>query len=245
MLGKNRIHKFITTLTTVAVMCVYSAAALAAPGNSNGEITVTGQVTVDGQPAVSNSTVVSGSTITTGTSSSAVISLGNSGKVELFADSSMTLKFTDNSIVAMLSAGKIRVMNSAGIGATVTTRKATVVADTGQANSFSVDVGCSDDIKCTQTFVETASGLVTLRTANSVKQVAAGTDASSGTFNQTGCKPCMRPGSAPPIPVAGIGTGAIAALLIGAGAAAGLAIFLGRENDVSANDSVTVISPIV
>ena len=243
MLGKNGIHKFITTLTTIAVMCVYSAVAIAAPTNSNGEITVTGQVTVDGQTAVSNSTVVSGSTITTGANSSATVSLGNTGKVELLADSSITLKFTDNSIVAMLTAGKIRVMNSAGVGATVTTRKATVVADTGQANSFSVDVGCSDDIKCTQTFVETASGLVTLRTSNSVKQVASGTDASSGNLNQTGCKPCMRPGSAPPIPVAGIGTGVIAALLIAAGAAAGLAIFLG-DNEISTRDSVTVISPI-
>ncbi len=243
MLGKNRIHKFITTLTTVAVMCVYSAIAIAAP-SSNGEITVSGQVTVNGQPAVSSSTVVSGSTITTGANSSATISLGNTGKVELLSDSSATLKFTDNSIVVMLTSGKTRVMNSAGIGATVTTRKATVVADTGQANSFSVDVGCSDDIKCTQTFVETASGLVTLRTSNTVKQVAAGTDASSGTLNQTGCKPCMRPGSAPPIPVAGIGTGTIAALLIGAGAAAVLAIYLGQENEVSTNGNIVVVSPI-
>ncbi len=244
MLGKNRIHKFITTLTTVAVMCVYSAAALAAPTSANGEITVSGQVTVNGQPAVSNSTIVFGSTITTGANSSAIISLGTTGKVELLSDASVTLRFTDNSIVVMLTLGKIRVLNSAGIGTTVTTRKATVVGDTGRANSFSVDVGCSDDIRCSQTFVETASGLVTLRTSSTLKLVAAGTNATSGTLNQTGCKPCMRPGSAPPVPVAGLGSGAIAAILIGVGAAAVLAFYLGRDNEITTDGQITVVSPI-
>lgn len=240
MLGKKRINKLITTF---AALCVCATAALAAP-NSDGEITVTGQVSVNGQPAVSSSTVVSGSTVTSGANSSAIINLGSKGKVELAADTSLSLKFTDNSIVAMLSAGKVRVMNAAGIGATVTTRSGTVVADTGQANSFTVDIGCGDDAKCSQTFVETASGLVTLRSANTVKQVAAGTDASSGNPSQTGCKPCMRPGSAPPTPVAGIGNGAIVAIIVAAAAAAGAAMFLGRDNEVNQSGGVTIISPV-
>ncbi len=242
MLGKNRINKFITTLSAVAMLCVSSSFAFASVG-ADGEITVTGQVTVNGQSVVSNSTVVSGSSITTGAGSGATVSLGSKGKIELLSDTTVTLKFTDNSIVAMLSTGKIRVLNSAGIGATVTTNKATVVADTGQANSFTVDVGCSDDIKCSQTFVETASGLVTLRSANTVKQVAAGTDAASGNLPQTGCKPCMRPGSTPPVPVSGISGGAIAAILAAAGGAAFLAIWLGRENNVTTDGGVIIISP--
>lgn len=243
MLGKNRINKFITTFSAIAMLFVSSSFAFAAVG-SDAEITVTGQVTVNGQSVVSNSTVVTGSSITTGAGSGATISLGSKGKIELLSDTTVILKFTDNSIVAMLSSGKIRVLNSAGIGATVTTRKATVVADTGQANSFTVDVGCSDDIKCTQTFVETASGLVTLRSSNTVKQVAAGTDAASGNLPQTGCKPCMRPGSAPPIPIAGISSGAIAAILAAAGGVALLAIWLGRENEITTDGGVTIISPI-
>jgi hypothetical protein len=244
MLGKNWIHKIITTFASVAVLLAYSSIVIAAPGNADGEITVSGQVTVNGQPAISNSTLVSGSTITTGANSGAVISLGSNGKVELLSDTSVTLKFTDNSIVTMLTTGKVRILDSAGTSSTVTTRKATVVADVGQANSYTVDVGCSDDIKCSQTFVETASGLVTLRTANTVKQVAAGTDAASGNLSQTGCKPCMRPGSAPPIPVAGISGAAMAAILAAAGGAAIAAAWLGRDNDVTTEGGITVISPI-
>jgi len=241
MLGKNRINKFITSVMTLAVISVLTTIAFAAP--KNGELTVSGQVTVNGQPAVTNTTIVTGSKITTGANSSAIVSLGSVGKVELLADSSITLNITDNSIVVMLTLGKTRVLNSAGIGATVTTQSATVVADTGQANSFSVDVGCADDARCTQTLVETASGLVTLRSGSSVKQVAAGTDATSGNPAQTGCKPCMRPGSAPPIPVAGVAPGVIAAILIGVGAAAAAAIILGRDNEITTDGNIVVVSP--
>ena len=51
MLGKNLIHKSITFLTAVAVWSVFSMAAIAAPADTMGEITVNGQVTVNGQPA--------------------------------------------------------------------------------------------------------------------------------------------------------------------------------------------------
>jgi len=244
MLGKNRINKFITTLTSIAMLLAYSSFAIAAPGVADGEITVTGQVQVNGQQVVSNSTVVSGSSIITGAESGAIINLGSNGKVELLSDSSVTLKYSDNSIVAMLNSGKIRVLNAAGVGSTVTTRSATVVADAGQANSYTVDVGCSDDVKCTQTFVETATGLVTLRSANSVKQVAAGTDAASGNLSQTGCKPCMRPGSAPRVPVAGIGGGALAAILAAAAGVAIAAILLGGDNEVTTDGGVIIVSPI-
>jgi len=63
MLSKNLIHKSFTLLTAIAVWCVYSMVALAAPKDITGEITVSGQVTVNGQSVVSNSTVVSGSSI--------------------------------------------------------------------------------------------------------------------------------------------------------------------------------------
>ena len=241
MLGKN-IHRFITSVAAIAMICTYSAVAIAAP-NADGGITVTGQVTVNGQSAVSDSTVVSGSTVVTGANSSAVISLGDRGKVELMHDTALTLKFTDSSIVAMITSGKVRVLSSAGIGATVTSKSATVVADAGQSNSFTVDVGCSDDVKCTQTYVETASGLVTLRSANTVKQVAAGSDAASGNLSQTGCKPCMRPGSAPATAIAGIGGGALAALLAAAGGAVIAAILLNDDQNITTDGNTTVVSP--
>jgi len=230
MLDKNLIHKSITYLTAITMLCLYSTVSLFAQSVVKGEITVTGQVTVNGQTAVSNSTVVSGSTITVGANSNAIINLGNNSRVELLPETSITLKYSGNSIIAMLSSGKVRISNAAGTAATVTTKSATVVADTGQANVFTVDIGCGDSTKCAQTYVETATGLVTLRSGSTTKQVAAGTDATAGT-SQTGCKPCFRPGSAPPAAVAGIGAGAIAAILIGAGGAAVAAIIYGKKTD--------------
>lgn len=244
MLNKNLIHKSITLMTVVAVWCVFSMAVLAAPGDVMGEIITTGQVTVNGQNIASSSTFTSGSTVVTGANSSATINLGKNGRVEILGDSSVTLKFTGNSIVGLLTAGKVSVSNSAGVATTVTTRNATVIADAGQADSFSVDVGCSDEVRCTQTYVETVAGLVTLRNGSTDKQVAAGTNATYGNPSQTGCKPCMRPGGGPPVAVAGLGVGALAAILLAAAGVVGAGVFLGGNDDVEiGGGTVEVISP--
>jgi len=239
MLGINRIRKTITVMTAVAVWCVYSMVAFAAPPDITGEITVTGQVSVNGQAAVSNSTIASGATVTTAKGSSAVVSLGKLGRVEVSEDSGVTLKFSEGSIIAMLSSGKVRVSNNAGVAATVTSKNATVMGDSGQANSFAVEAECS------HTHVDTASGLVTMREGNSDKQVAAGTSAIAGDLSQAGCKPCMRPGTGEAVPVAGIGTGAIALILLAAAGAAGAAVLLGSsDNDVTVGGGTVVVSPV-
>lgn len=248
MLGKQIVRKLTTFILGIAILCVYSMVALAAPKDVTGEITVTGAVSVNGQTAVSNSTIVSGSTIVTAAGSSAIISLGKNGRVEILDDSSINLKFTDNSITGMLSSGKVRVTNSAGIVTTFTTANSTVIADTSQANSFSIDVGCGDGAKCAQTFVETVSGLVTLRNGSVDKQVAAGTDATVGNPSQQGCKPCLRPNPNPGVfPVAGFSNGALAALLVAIAAGVGAAIFFGTRGnsfDGIGGGPVTNPSPI-
>jgi hypothetical protein len=231
MLGKQIVRKTTSLILATAIFCVYSMVALAQQ-QSSAEITVNGTVSVNGQPAVSNSTIVSGSTIVTGANSSAIISLGKSGRIEVLDDSSLTLKFNDNSITGILSTGKVRVSNAAGIGTTFTTANATVIADSAQANSFSIDVGCGDGAKCAQTIVDTASGLVTLRSGNSDKQVAAGASESVGNPQQQGCKPCFRPNPNPGVfPVSGISSGALAALLAAVAAGVGAAIFFGMRED--------------
>lgn len=238
MLGKFR--KSLTLLTTIAIWTVYSMVAFAAAPDMTGEISVTGQVSVNGQQAVSNSTLTSGSTIATGSGSSAVVSLGKAGRIELAADTNLTLKFTDSSVVGMLSSGKARISSAAGVATTFTTKDTTVLADAGQADSFSLEVECS------HTHVDTLSGLVTMRTGSNDKQVAAGTTAVAGNLSQTGCAPCPRPNSAPPVAALGLGSGAIAAILLGIGGAAAVAVILGSNgNDVTSdnNGTVIVISP--
>lgn len=240
MLGKTFIKKSTSLVLAVAVWCVYSMVAFAAPQNATGDITVTGQVTVNGQSISSGSTIVSGSTIKTGEGSSAIVSLGKAGRVEVAENSELNLKFTDNSITGILNAGKTRVSENAGIATTITTKDGVAIADAAQANTFAVEVECS------HTHVDTMAGMVTLRTGNTNKQVAAGMDAVAGNLQQTGCKPCLRPGTPVPLPVAGIGGGALAAILLAVAGGVAAAIFLGsRGNDIDdQGGGVVVVSPI-
>lgn len=233
MLGKNCFRKVTTSLTAVAVLCVYSMVGLAAAKDLTGEITVTGQVSVNGQATVSNSTIISGSTIVTGPNSTAIISLGKTGRIEVLADSNLVLNFSDSSIVGILSSGKVRVANAAGVATTITTKDATVIADTSQADNFTVEVECS------HTHVDTASGLVTMREGSSDKQVAAGTSATAGNLAQTGCKPCLRPDSAPPVRIAGFPW-----LILLAAGVAGVAILLGGNNENTPGGTVVIVSPV-
>ena len=219
MLGKNYFRKIITSLTTAAVVCVYSSIALAGAKDITGEITVTGQVSVNGQTAVSNATIISGSTIVTGPDSTATISLGKTGRIEVLAGSNIVLNFADNSIVGILSSGKAHVSSGAGVATTITTKDTTVIADAAQADNFVVEVECS------HTHVDTTGGLVTMREGTNDKQVAAGTSAVAGNLSQTGCAPCLRPGSAPPVAFAGPWW-----LILAAAGVAGAAILLGGNN---------------
>jgi hypothetical protein len=220
MLGKNTLNKFVTLATVACVWTVYSMVAFALPVDQTGEITVSGQVTVNGQPAVSNSTIMSGAVINAGSGSNAIVSLGKLGRVEVLADSNVTLVFSSGSIVATLSEGQTRVSTSAGVAATVTTKDATVIADSSQADNFLVQVECS------HTHVDTTSGVVTMRTGTTDKQVVAGTSATAGNLSQKGCAPCLRPNSVPGPAVAGLPW-----LLLLAAAGAGVAIFLATQGD--------------
>lgn len=236
MLSRNIIQKSVTLLTVAAFWCATSMVALAAPKDINGDITVSGQVSVNGQAVVSNSTVVSGSTITTGENSSAVISLGKAGRIEVLGNSTMTVKFSDAEITVVSLTGKARFSNSAGVATTVATKNATVIADAGQANSFSVEVECS------HTHVDTLSGLVTLREGTSDRQVAAGTDAVAGDLSQAGCQPCTRPG--PDVKVASIGIAPLVAILLAAAGGIGTAVILGQSSDTSTGGGVVVTSTV-
>ena len=233
MFRKNIVRKSVTSATLVAVWCVFSMVAFALPKDFAGEITVTGQVTVNGQSAVSNSMILSGAVITTADNSSAIVSLGKAGRLEIMANSSMTLRFTENSIVAILSEGKARVSNAAGVATTVTTKYATFIADAGQPDNFLVEVECS------HSHVDATAGIVTMREGSSDKQVVAGTTATAGNLVQTGCKPCLRPNSTPGPAIAGWPW----LLLLAAGAAGIGVYFATRDNDNDFGGPTVVVSP--
>ena len=243
MFGINQLHRIFSTLTALALILALSASSASALVTLKADITVKGRVTINGQRTVSNSTVVSGSKITTGSRSHAIIGLGANGRIELSSNTSVTLNYSDNSIVALLSSGKVRVTSASGIVTSVTTRSATVTADQARANTFSVDIGCGDDVKCSQTVVRTTTGLVTLKTSDFERQVAAGDEVAGG-GSQNGCKPCYRPGSSPPVPIAGFGSGGLPAILILLGSTVATSIIAGKKESPPRGGGIDV-SPIL
>ena len=144
------------------------------------------QVTINGTNAISGATVFSDSTVTTAKGSSAVVSLGKLGRVEVFPGSTMKLSFTDSTIeVGMLDAGRVRVSSSSGVNATATTNDGAVVANGRAKNEFTVDTTCGN------TWVGVKKGSVELRAGNAVKQIAAGSQDSAGQA-RPGCTPTSK-----------------------------------------------------
>jgi len=183
-----RTKKFLLCLAVVIVI-VPAALALAvtepqgASGPSGKLIAVHGNVSLNGTSAISGATVFSDSTVTTAKGSSAVVSLGKLGRVEVTEESSMKLTFTDDSVaLGMLEAGRVRVSSSSGVTATVTTRDGQVIAGGSARKMFSVDTSCGN------TFVSVKVGTVELRAGSTVKQIAAGGQDTAGTATP-GCTP--------------------------------------------------------
>lgn len=237
MVSRTWSRKSIAFCLAVAVLSLYSMVALAAPGQqgSSGELSVSGQVTVNGQSAISGATVFSDSTITTAQNSSATISLGKLGRVELLPGSSMKLSFNETSVTGMLDAGRARLSTPAGISASLMTKDGTAVADSSQANMFSVDVECGNTIVATQ------AGRVELRAGDKSQQIAAGAQGDAGQATPgSRCSRLRREDS-----FGKIGGGALAALLLAAGGAVAAAILAGRSenNDLQFGGTVVVASP--
>ena len=144
---------------------------------------IEGQVSVNGTAAISGATVFSDSTVTTAARSSAVVSLGKLGRVEVLPSTTMKLNFEDPNVsVAMLDAGRVRISSSSNVTAKVTTRDGEVVSTGNQRNAFTVDTSCGN------TFVAVKNGTVELRAGSTVKQIAAGNQDTAGTATP-GCTP--------------------------------------------------------
>ncbi|PYS93842.1 MAG: hypothetical protein DMF64_03515 [Acidobacteria bacterium] len=235
MISRTWSRTAVTLSLTVAILCVYSMVALAAGGQApSGQLTVNGTVSVNGQSAISGATVFTDSTITTAENSSAVVSLGKLGRVELLPNSSIKLSFTDASISALLDAGRVRFATSTGVAATVTTKDGAAVADNSMPNVFTVDVECGN------TQVATQTGKVELRAGNQVQQIAAGSSAAAGQA-APGSR-CTRLTREPSF--GHLSGGALAALLLAAGGAVAAAIIAATQNnDINVGGTAPIFSP--
>jgi len=227
MTSKTWSRKFIAVCVAVAVLSVYSMVVLAAPGaKASGELSVSGQVTVNGQKVISGGTLFSDSTISTADQSSASVSIGKLGRVELSANSNLRLTFSDKSINAMLETGSAHVSTLAGVSVNLTTKDGTVVVDGSKATSFTVNSSRG------RTSISTETGLAQFRSGGTVKQIAAGESATAGTPNPQADDD------------KGMSSGALAVLLLAVGGAVAAVIYATtHNNDLNFDGSVTVVSP--
>jgi hypothetical protein len=183
MIGLTRMRVAVVLIVLSVSVMVFGSSALQASKPAGKFIQVEGQVSVNGTSAISGATVSSDSTITTAARSSAVVSLGKLGRVEVLPDSTMKLSFDDSSVsVSMLEAGRVRLSSSSNVKTTTTTKDGQISTVGNSRNTFTVDTTCGN------TFVAVKNGKVELRAGSSVKQIAAGSQDSAGQA-RAGCTP--------------------------------------------------------
>ncbi len=115
MNSKTLIRKALSTCLIIAVYATYSMVALAATGKVTGELLVSGKsssVIINGQEAQSGRTIFSASTISTPESSTAVISVGTIGKLQIAPNTTVTLTFDEKGISGDLASGTVTVLGA-------------------------------------------------------------------------------------------------------------------------------------
>lgn len=209
MFINSRSRALLSTMLAVAVFSMFTMFGATVPvgaqGKPSGELTVSGNVSVDGAQATSGATLFSNSAITTAENSSAIVTLGKLGRVELLPNSALSLSFTETGLTGSLTAGRVVVSSASGTSAVITTKDGSAVADNSLANNFTVDVSCGN------TTVATQSGRVELRGGNDSKQIAAGNQDSTGTA-QPGTR-CTPVAAIPTTGIGGLGAGAIIGII--------------------------------
>jgi len=121
MNSKSWIRKAFSLCLSVSLLVTYSMVALAGPGMVAGELLVSGSspsgdaptVFVNGETAKSGRSVFSSSTIVTSENTSAILSFGKLGKLEIAPNSSFTVSFDEKAISGELASGKVSVLSSA------------------------------------------------------------------------------------------------------------------------------------
>jgi len=99
-----------------------------------------GELNINGDPSASGTSVFPGSIVATGSNSTAVISLGVLGRIEILPITKLKLDFGENAITCELISGTARVSAAKGVTATVSTKDGLITSDARELSMFSVTV---------------------------------------------------------------------------------------------------------
>lgn len=152
MIPQLWIRKVLTSCVLAALLTTTSMVAMANSGRIAAELTVSGRnvngdapaVMVNGEAANSGRSIFPSSTITTPDNTTAVISMGKAGQIELAPNSSLNLTFDDNTVSGELTAGQLTVLGSLGTvnirtvdGKAATLKSGEVILASGKAQTRS------------------------------------------------------------------------------------------------------------
>lgn len=227
----TRLQKMLSIALMMSIGGFYSmvtTSVLAQSGKkSTGELSVSGSVTINGTSAISGSTVFSESRIRTAANSSAIISLGRLGRLQLGPDSEMTVRFSDGSVGGNLVAGRAVASAPAGVAVSIVTAEGVAASRGDKSSALAVDLTCGN------TRVLAARSDATVTSAGKVETVVVGKEVAVGQAKGT----CARIATASL--GSGLSTGAIAALVIaGIGGAVGGVVAASQADNVAPSSIV-------
>ena len=179
MIKKTWCRNVVAISTAVAILSVFSTHTLATPGWHGAELSVFGEVALNGQKAISGVTLLSECVIVTAPGSSASVSLGKLGRIELSANTKLRLSFAADRITGLLSAGRARFSTSADVSLNLTTPDGSVLVDGSQATSIVVNAENGN------TSLVTESGQADLRSRNATTMIVAGEIGAAGSMQST------------------------------------------------------------
>lgn len=191
------------------------------------QLSVRGAVTLNGLSVQDGTTVFSGNGIKTSESSTAILSFGPMGQVELMSASDFTLEAEGSTMGGQLRTGSATIVAPAGIAVKIVTVDGPVVTDGNDAVVLTVDVTSG------KTRVETSGSLASVKTPANVQlspQDQNTQNNQSGTSDQNTQNPRPATSPTPGVPVKEL---VITTVSIVGGAAAGAAAGNRSNNTVS------------
>ena len=139
-----QVQRTVALLSMVALASANTAITSAAMAETKvkltGAVSARGNVTINGIAATSGSTVFSGNNIRTAEKSSATVTLGKSGEIQLSPTSDLVVKMDGAMVGGQLRSGHMTVIAPAGVAINVATPKGVTVTDGKKPAILSINV---------------------------------------------------------------------------------------------------------
>ncbi|MGH9800008.1 MAG: hypothetical protein ACRD82_06555, partial [Blastocatellia bacterium] len=133
----NRHQNLICSLK-LAVCLLVLAVSVMAQSKVAGELAAASEATINGASAVSGTTVFSNNRVRTSRQGAAIVNAGKLGRLELGAESDLTLQFSPGNLGGQLHGGRAVISAPMGVAISVSTPKGLVTTD-GQAAVLAIE----------------------------------------------------------------------------------------------------------